>query len=61
MSCVKYPITEKFKKLIGENLTFKSMTITQKTKTLDVFSEIKEENRYININIILELIKKEIR
>lgn len=54
-----YPITEKFKKIVAENPNFKNMTDIQKQKVFEVFCEIKEDNRYLNLDIILQLIKKE--
>lgn len=54
-----YPITQIFKDVLEQNHIFGTMTETQKTKTFEVFTQIEEEKRYLNLNIILELIKKE--
>lgn len=55
-----YPISQIFKDVLEQNQIFMAMTDTQKTRTFEIFTQIEEEKRYLNLNIILELIKKEV-
>lgn len=53
---MKYSLTKKFLNELLKDESYKNLTDTQLQKVLETFAEIKEENRYLNLNIILKII-----